>query len=111
MATNLQLTIATGDYAHTSALGRPGWLTVDGAPVTVEHVTDEPAAIFARATGDDLPFDVTEMSLATTYVLADRATSASSRCPSSPRGCSGTPRSTCARRWRTRPRSRAGAWA
>jgi 4,5-dihydroxyphthalate decarboxylase len=67
----MELTIALGDYAHTRTLQTGATLRHDGDAVTVRRVTDAPAAIFRRAREEPPPFDVTEMSLATTYVLTD----------------------------------------
>ncbi len=68
----MELTIALGDYAHTRTLNSGATLQYDGHTVNVRRVTDTPAGIFGRAREEPPPFDVTEMSLATTYVLTDR---------------------------------------
>lgn len=67
----MELTLASGDYAHVRPLAAAG-LVLEGRPVALRWVVDRPAAVFAAATRDDLPFDVAEMSLATAHVLADR---------------------------------------
>lgn len=68
----MELTIATGDYAHARALAPLGRLQAGGQSVALRHVVDSPVAIFRRALAEDLPYDVAEMSLATAHVLADR---------------------------------------
>lgn len=68
----MELTIALGDYAHTRTILSGATLQYDGHAVNVRRVTDTPAGIFSRAREEPPPFDVTEMSLATTYVLMDR---------------------------------------
>lgn len=68
----MKLTIATGDYAHTRGLGQPGRRVHERREIAIDHVVDKPAAIFRRALQEPLPYDVAEMSLATTYVLAAR---------------------------------------
>ncbi|MCZ6844246.1 MAG: ABC transporter substrate-binding protein, partial [SAR324 cluster bacterium] len=68
----MELTFALGDYAHTRTLISGATLQIDGHAVNLRRVTDTPAGIFSRAREEPPPFDVTEMSLATTYVLTDR---------------------------------------
>ena len=68
----MELTIATGDYAHTRGLAPQVQIRVDGETAAVHHVVDSPVAIFRRALAEDPPFDVAEMSLATAHVLANR---------------------------------------
>ena len=68
----MELTLALGDYAHARTLHTGAVLEHAGHRVTLRRVTDVPSAIFRRAREEPPPFDVAEMSLATTYVLADR---------------------------------------
>ncbi len=65
----MELTLATGDYAHTRALAA---CLAERAPgLALRHEIDRPVRIFARALGADRPYAAAEMSLATSYVLAD----------------------------------------
>ena len=61
----MKLVVATGDYAHTRALATPG----DGDP-RLDWRPGRPETIFARALSEEAPYDVAEMSLATTWALA-----------------------------------------
>jgi len=68
----MELTLALGDYAHGRTLTTGTILDHEGQVVTLRRVIDEPSVIFRKAGEKPCPFDVTEMSLATTYVLADQ---------------------------------------
>ncbi len=61
----MKLVVATGDYAHTRTLMQTGEgdLQLDWRP-------GRPETIFARALSEEAPYDVAEMSLATTWALA-----------------------------------------
>lgn len=63
----VKLIVATGNYAHTRLLAEAG--READAP-EIEWRPGRPETIFHRALSDDAPFDVTEMSLATTWALA-----------------------------------------
>lgn len=64
----MKLIVATQDYAHTRALaGRSDLDDLD-----IDWRCDRPESIFSRALAQDAPFDVAEMSLATTWALADQ---------------------------------------
>lgn len=68
----MKLTIATGDYAHTRPL-QGGRVDAEGDGVfDINWVCDRPGAIFRRTFDQDAPYDVAEMSLATTWALSDR---------------------------------------
>ncbi len=64
----MKLVVATGDYAHTRTLAATGEgnLQLDWRP-------GRPETIFARALSEAAPYDVAEMSLATTWALAAKA--------------------------------------
>lgn len=69
----MELTVATGPYAHLQALAVAAReVRVQGEPLVLRHTVERPVTIFRRALEDDAPFDVAEMSLATAHVLADR---------------------------------------
>lgn len=59
----MKLIVATGDYAHTRTLAGAG----DGDGLEIDWRPGRPERIFARALSEDAPFDVAEMSLATTW--------------------------------------------
>lgn len=63
----MKLAIATGDYAHTRSLAEIG-SSRDG--LEIDWMPGRPETIFRRALSDEAPFDVAEMSLATTWALA-----------------------------------------
>ncbi len=63
----MKLVVATGDYAHTRPLAKTGG---SGDDFDIEWRPDRPETIFARALSEEAPYDVAEMSLATTWALA-----------------------------------------
>jgi 4,5-dihydroxyphthalate decarboxylase len=63
----MKLIIATGDYAHTRTLAEVG---DRGDGLEIDWVPGRPETIFHRALSHEAPFDVAEMSLATTWALA-----------------------------------------
>ena len=68
----LELTLALGDYAHARTLHDGALLESPGGPVRLRRVMGRPGALFRDALAGEQGPEVTEMSLATTYVLADR---------------------------------------
>ncbi len=63
----MKLIVATGDYAHTRLLAEAG---PKADALEIEWRPGRPETVFHRALSDDAPFDVAEMSLATTWALA-----------------------------------------
>ena len=70
----MELTLATGDYAHTRGLEALAPPAPDGTPIHLRHLRDVPSAIFRAALSPEAPYDISELSLASTYVLADQGT-------------------------------------
>ncbi len=67
----MKLIVATQDYAHTRTLADSGSLGTESDALEIDWCCDRPESIFSRALAEDAPFDVAEMSLATTWALAD----------------------------------------
>ncbi|HSS63170.1 MAG TPA: hypothetical protein VLS27_01970 [Gammaproteobacteria bacterium] len=63
----MKLIVATGDYAHTRPLAEVSGQS-DG--LDIHWQPGRPEAVFSRALSDEAPYDVAEMSLATTWALA-----------------------------------------
>ncbi len=63
----MKLVVATGDYAHTRPLAKTGG---PGDDFDIEWRPDRPENIFACTLSEEAPYDVAEMSLATTWALA-----------------------------------------
>ena len=63
----MKLVVATGDYLHTRPLGKAGGGSRD---LDIRWHPGRPETIFSRALSEEAPYDVAEMSLATTWALA-----------------------------------------
>ncbi len=63
----MKLIVATGDYAHTRTLAEASGATGD---LDINWQPGRPETVFSRALSEEAPFDVAEMSLATTWALA-----------------------------------------
>ncbi len=63
----MKLIVATGDYAHTRPLAAAGGVNGD---LDIHWQPGRPETIFGRALSEEAPYDVAEMSLATTWALA-----------------------------------------
>jgi 4,5-dihydroxyphthalate decarboxylase len=63
----MKLVVATGDYAHTRSLAQ---VCDRGEGLEIQWIPGRPEDIFRRALSEQAPFDVAEMSLATTWALA-----------------------------------------
>lgn len=63
----MKLIVATGDYAHTRPLAA---VSERGGDLDIQWRPGRPETVFSRALSEETPYDVAEMSLATTWALA-----------------------------------------